>query len=90
MTTRSLFALIPLIFSQFTTAPLQIVRAVDTSRRQVPEATASLTETDPLRCLAFSPYVANYDPDNGPHPPPSLIDELLDRVVQQAGFRCIR
>jgi exo-beta-1,3-glucanase (GH17 family) len=45
--------------------------------------------SQPLRCLAFSPYVAGYDPDNGPHPPPALIDELLDRVVYQAGFRCI-
>lgn len=42
-----------------------------------------------LRCVAFSPYVAGYDPEFGPHPPPSLIDALLDVIVSQAGFRCI-
>lgn len=42
-----------------------------------------------LRCVAFSPYVAGYDPEFGPHPSPSLIDTLLDTVVDQLGFRCI-
>ncbi|MCS7259966.1 MAG: hypothetical protein NZ765_04190 [Anaerolineae bacterium] len=28
--------------------------------------------TEPLQCLAFSPYVAGYDPRFGPHPPPGL------------------
>lgn len=46
-------------------------------------------EAEVLRCVAFSPYVAGYDPEFGPHPPPSLIDTLLDVVVNQAGFRCI-
>jgi exo-beta-1,3-glucanase (GH17 family) len=45
--------------------------------------------SEPLRCVAFSPYVAGYDPDYGPHPPHAVIDQLLDRVVYQAGFRCI-
>lgn len=45
--------------------------------------------TEVLRCVAFSPYVSGYNPDLGPHPPPSLIDTLLDVVVTQTGFRCI-
>ena len=42
-----------------------------------------------LRCVAFSPYVSGYDPNTGPHPPPELIDTLLEGVVQRLGFRCI-
>jgi exo-beta-1,3-glucanase (GH17 family) len=41
------------------------------------------------RCVAFSPYVAGYNPNSGPHPPPALIDTLLDITVSQLGFRCI-
>jgi len=40
-------------------------------------------------CIAFSPYVAGYHPDYGPHPPHSLIERLLDRVIEQTPFRCI-
>ena len=42
----------------------------------------------PLRCVAFSPYVQGYDAAQGPHPPADLIDRLLD-AVRGAGFRCI-
>ena len=28
----------------------------------------------PLKCVAFSPYVAGYNPATGPHPPRALID----------------
>jgi exo-beta-1,3-glucanase (GH17 family) len=42
-----------------------------------------------LRCVAFSPYVEGYDPDYGPHPAPSVIDELLDLIMNQTDFRCI-
>ncbi len=51
--------------------------------------TAATSTTNPLRCLAFSPYVQGYDPEYGPHPPPSLIDTLLDVVVSQTNFHCI-
>lgn len=37
----------------------------------------------------FSPYVDGYDPVDGPHPSPQLIDTLLDNLINQAGFRCI-
>ena len=52
-------------------------------------AVSTATEPEPLRCLAFSPYVSGYDPDYGPHPTPAVIDQLLDVVVNDAGFRCI-
>lgn len=42
-----------------------------------------------LRCIAFSPYVQGYNPNTGPHPPASLINTLLDKIVQQTSFRCI-
>src|SRR5687768_3865922 len=48
----------------------------------------------PLRCVDFGPYVGTdangnaFNPDTGPHPPPGLIDSLLDVVVAQ-GFSCI-
>jgi exo-beta-1,3-glucanase (GH17 family) len=48
------------------------------------DAPATLEE----HCVAFSPYVDSYSPFGGPHPPPELIDELLD-AVQAAGFECI-
>jgi len=41
-------------------------------------------------CVNFSPYVQGYNPDMGPHPPPSLIDELLDVLVTQTNFKCIQ
>jgi exo-beta-1,3-glucanase (GH17 family) len=57
---------------------------------QAPVSQASgTTTTQPLRCIAFSPYVAGYNPNTGPHPPPALIDTLLDTLITQTGFRCI-
>ena len=47
------------------------------------------TPPEPLRCAAFSPYVDGYNPNSGPHPPPALIDALLEAQVQRLGFRCI-
>ena len=41
-------------------------------------------------CVAFSAYVGEHDPDFGPHPPPALIDALLDALVLQSTFRCIQ
>lgn len=55
----------------------------------VSQLAAEEMENRVLRCVAFSPYVVGYDPDFGPHPPPELIDSLLDVVVSQLGFRCI-
>lgn len=48
-------------------------------------------ETGALECVAFSPYVQGYSPlsPTGPHPPPALIDALLDDVVANTTFRCI-
>jgi exo-beta-1,3-glucanase (GH17 family) len=43
----------------------------------------------PLRCVAFSPYVGNLTPDYGMHPSSKLLDTLLDRLIEQTGFRCI-
>jgi exo-beta-1,3-glucanase (GH17 family) len=47
--------------------------------------------TAPLRepCIAFSPYVGHYNPDSGPHPPPSLIDSLLNTLLSRTTARCI-
>lgn len=50
---------------------------------------AASSATDPLRCIAFGPYITGYDPNTGPHPSPSLIDKLLDRLIGQTNFRCI-
>ena len=47
------------------------------------------TPPEPLRCAAFSPYVDGYNPNSGPHPPPALIDALLEAQVKRLGFRCI-
>lgn len=49
-------------------------------------------EPFPSRCIAFSPYVGNLDPnstDPAKHPTPALIDSLLDALVQRTPFRCI-
>jgi exo-beta-1,3-glucanase (GH17 family) len=46
-------------------------------------------EEGPLRCVAFSPYVGNLTPDYGMHPSPELLNTLLDRLIEQTGFRCI-
>ena len=44
----------------------------------------------PLRCVAFSPYAAGYDPEVGPHPPPQVIDTLLDAARGATGLNCIQ
>ena len=43
----------------------------------------------PLKCVAFSPYVAGYNPETGPHPPRALIEHLLDRLIEQTSATCI-
>lgn len=65
------------------------VLGADLLPASVLRASAASTVTEPLRCIAFSSYVDGYNPNTGPHPPPSLIDALLDVVVKQTGFRCI-
>ncbi|MGZ8241478.1 MAG: exo-beta-1,3-glucanase [Methylobacter sp.] len=47
------------------------------------------SKKDVLQCAAFSPYVGKLSPDYGAHPSPELINELLDKLVKQTGFRCI-
>lgn len=42
-----------------------------------------------LQCVAFSPYIGNFNPDYGAHPGKALIDELLDKLVSDTRFRCI-
>lgn len=46
-------------------------------------------KTEALQCAAFSPYVGNMNPDYGAHPSKALIDQLLDRIVKEAHFKCI-
>jgi len=43
----------------------------------------------PLRCVAFGPYLGDLDPDFGPHPTHSQIDALFDALISQTRFRCI-
>lgn len=62
---------------------------LNAERDPLPSVLAATQDAEILRCIAFSPYVAGYDPESGPHPPSSLIDTLLDVVVDQLGFRCI-
>ena len=52
-------------------------------------AVAEAAQGSALRCVAFSPYVADYDPDLNRHPPPQLIARLLDEVHAR-GFNCIQ
>jgi hypothetical protein len=54
-----------------------------------PAAVHAALPSPPLRCVGFGPYVSGHDPATGPHPSAALIEELLDRLVQQTGFRCI-
>jgi exo-beta-1,3-glucanase (GH17 family) len=54
-----------------------------------PTTDQELRAAAPLRCVAFSPYVSGYNPDQGLHPPAALIDTLLDVIQRQAGFQCI-
>jgi len=42
-----------------------------------------------LRCVAFSPYVGNHNPNTVPHPSRELIRKLLNKLVHQTSFRCI-
>lgn len=44
---------------------------------------------DTLQCVAFSPYVDNFNPDWGPNPSRELINQLLDRIIEETPFRCI-
>ncbi len=51
--------------------------------------TVANPEAEELRCIAFSPYVGNLDPNTGPHPSRALIRTLLNKIVQETSFRCI-
>lgn len=59
------------------------------SHRPVSAEEARAANPEPLRCIAFSPYVDGYNPNTGPHPPRSIIRKLLDRIKRQTPFRCI-
>jgi exo-beta-1,3-glucanase (GH17 family) len=50
---------------------------------------SSSVSAENLRCIAFSPYVDNLNPNWPPHPTPQQIEQLLDHVVQQTGFKCV-
>ena len=50
---------------------------------------AALNHNSALQCVAFSPYVDNFNPNYGPHPTPVIIDTLLDRLVKDTPYRCI-
>lgn len=43
----------------------------------------------PMQCVAFSPYVNDLSPNNGPVPSVALIDTLLGNIAAQTPFRCI-
>lgn len=51
--------------------------------------TKTAAKSQALQCVAFSPYVGQLNPDYGVHPPKELINELLDKLIQQTPFRCI-
>jgi exo-beta-1,3-glucanase (GH17 family) len=57
-----------------------------------PQHTATITtqnEGKALQCAAFSPYVGKLSPNYGPAPSKELINELLDRLIENTPFRCI-
>ncbi|MEY2667056.1 MAG: hypothetical protein RLZZ384_1227, partial [Pseudomonadota bacterium] len=45
--------------------------------------------SSPMQCVAFSPYVNNLSPNNGPPPSTALIESLLGNIATQTPFRCI-
>lgn len=47
------------------------------------------TQSEPLQCVAFSPYVNQLTPNYGEKPSPELIETLLDSLIKQTPFRCI-
>ena len=55
--------------------------AAEPARAAVPSPAVS--------CVAFSPYSAGYNPNTGPHPSAALIQQLLDRLIQQTSTKCI-
>jgi exo-beta-1,3-glucanase (GH17 family) len=66
---------------------------VNTSSVQSAQAAARGTArglvASQLKCVAFSPYLQNYNPNTNNHPPTSLIDNLLDVIVQETDYNCI-
>jgi exo-beta-1,3-glucanase (GH17 family) len=66
-----------------------IVVALSAVSSSVLSHTANAQEA-PLRCVAFSPYIAGYDPDDNRHPPPQVIDTLLDQARAATGLNCIQ
>jgi hypothetical protein len=43
------------------------------------------------RCIAwrFHRMSGHYSPLTGPHPPPRVIDQLLDNLIARTDYRCI-
>jgi exo-beta-1,3-glucanase (GH17 family) len=56
---------------------------------RTPLAASSGAAEPALHCIAFSAYVGAFSPNTGPHPPPSVIDALLDDLVTHTDFRCV-
>lgn len=68
--------------------PLMLLANPPASARAKP-APHKPDPTAPLQCVAFSPYVGNFNPDYGPHPTKAHIEQLLDILVAETPFRCI-
>jgi len=74
----------PLIFL----LPLLTSLGIANAQPSAPKASAK-TGQKALQCVAFSPYVGKLTPDYGAPPSKELIDTLLDKLIEQTGFRCI-
>ena len=72
---------------------LLILFVVNTSSVQTAQAAARGNAhgsvASDLKCVAFSPYLQNYNPNTNNHPPTSLIDQLLDIIVEETDYNCI-
>ncbi len=55
----------------------------------VPQIHAKNQSSEPLQCVAFSPYVNQLTPNYGANPSPEIIETLLDTLLKQTPFRCI-
>jgi exo-beta-1,3-glucanase (GH17 family) len=66
-------------------------QAVLARKQTHPKRHAAISKNDnkPLQCAAFSPYVGKLSPDYGAPPSKELINELLDKLIEQTPFRCI-
>ncbi len=79
---KRIFTII-LLFATLSTLANSLKWSGDILRYAVPS-------DDTAGCLNFTPYVKGYNPDLGPHPPPEIIDTLLDVIVAQTNYTCIQ